>query len=305
MKQLLPLFLILGQQRPFVSGWSYTQYWATVASSGWAGLSTHTGVTCPTGTPPRPTSTTTNTSTIELLLPNTISEFEEDKITVPITMTYFDLPANVSFTAGVTDYSVIVSDFACASDHVSSSITDTHFYAPAIISNPPSCTLTSFHYTTSYSVSLGDSQLISQAMGSSIAELITQVTSVISTDLGGQQVKSTYTAVFMSKEAFGPNGIQAAPNEEGYLSECVDPRRYLCSANPYSLTPSDIMASPGSCSITPVTYPPGSGSTGGSGSPAASTTRASSQKGEAFRQHIDLTLWGILLAIGLVTLVLL
>ncbi|KAH6714594.1 hypothetical protein BKA61DRAFT_605546 [Leptodontidium sp. MPI-SDFR-AT-0119] len=162
--------------------------------------------------------------------------------------------------------------FRCGSSQTTSptSTIDTSYYAPLVISAPSSCMKTSFLYTTSrtiYARSIGEdrsTELVDQATESSEALFITTYIYTLSTNLGGQAVTTTRCDVYLSDGAVV--GLQTT-DEAYYLSQCVDPRRYLC-------TSTSTVAS-GSCPTTGGVYPP-SGTTGGVLSTGTSVATASS-----------------------------
>lgn len=101
----------------------------------------------------------------------------------------------------------------------------THYYVPVNFSNPKSCTKTTFTYTDSIDVVLPDS-LTAQATDSSLAAYVTTYVSTISTNLGGQAVTTSRCDVYLNSQAVP----EATILNNGYLTECVDPRRSTCSA---------------------------------------------------------------------------
>ncbi|GAM43804.1 hypothetical protein EIK77_004402 [Talaromyces pinophilus] len=103
---------------------------------------------------------------------------------------------------------------------------ETFYYAPVTLSNPATCTKTSFTYTDSLGVSLPDS-LVPQATDSSVAAYVTTYVTTVSTDLGGQAVTTSRCDVYLNSQADPSAEIDGA---EYYLTECVDPRRSTCSA---------------------------------------------------------------------------
>ncbi|KAF7170208.1 hypothetical protein CNMCM5623_002705 [Aspergillus felis] len=274
---LTPLLCLL-QLSSFVSAWSYTYYiapWTT--SDSWNGNITTTTTVCPTGSiaAPTSTSTSTGTTTIDVFYENnrigTLYETDKTSVTVSITNTYLYLPPHMPVTAAAS--LGFMKAFMCHADRPQATRgLETQYYAPVVISNPASCTLTGFLYTTVYSINLGPAQLLAQGMSSPNVELVTAVTQAKSTDLGGQAIQTSYTAVYLNAQAFGSAGLTIHPNEYSYLTECVDPRRYTCS--------SAILASPGGCPITEVPYPPVATSTGESsvGRSRPSQTQAAGAK---------------------------
>jgi len=106
--------------------------------------------------------------------------------------------------------------------------------------NSASCTLTTFSYTTTHRVQLsgfGDRTqgqpepwwLVNptpQAMDPSVLESASTYISSISTDIDGTVMTTTRCDVFLNQHAIV--NLQPAPTEARLLSECVDPRRWLC-----------------------------------------------------------------------------
>ncbi|KAK4099300.1 hypothetical protein N658DRAFT_498448, partial [Parathielavia hyrcaniae] len=115
----------------------------------------------------------------------------------------------------------------------------THYYAPVVISNPASCTLTSFAYTSARPFYLDalPSRAIpdfdSQATESVHALAVTTFVSTLSTNLGGQDVTASVCEVYLREDAFAasPSGGGGSPvvPTGGVHMQCVDPRVYECS----------------------------------------------------------------------------
>jgi hypothetical protein len=117
---------------------------------------------------------------------------------------------------------------------------DTTVYAPVVITNLASCTLTSYSYTTSISGHLGprfalletlDSMpgVLSQATdtgpdGPALAVSTYVVT--LSTNLGGQAVTTTRCDIFLKPGQV--SGLRIDSQDEQFMEECVDPRLYRC-----------------------------------------------------------------------------
>lgn len=147
----------------------------------------------------------------------------------------------------------------------------THYYIPNTISNPETCTKTSFTYTDSIQVQLPDS-LTQQATESSLATFVTTYLSTISTNLGGQAVTTLRCDVYLNSKAVPSIGLGGA---EHYLTECVDPRHSTCTAGENQQATGS-----GGCGGV---YPPTGGSsivsTSTVGSPASSTQTGSASRG--------------------------
>lgn len=112
-----------------------------------------------------------------------------------------------------------------ADSNTASPTITTHYYAPVTLSNPTSCTKTTFSYTDSVDVDLPDT-LTAQATDSSLATYVTTYVSTIRTDLGGQAVTTSRCDVYLNSKAIP----SATIFNDGFLTECVDPRRATCSA---------------------------------------------------------------------------
>lgn len=104
----------------------------------------------------------------------------------------------------------------------------TNYYLPVTLSNPASCTKTSFTYTDSARVFLPDF-LEAQATESSIATFVSNYVSTISTNLGGQEVTTSRCDVYMNNKIVPTSSIDLI-DYKGYLHECIDPRRSMCSS---------------------------------------------------------------------------
>jgi len=291
-------FLTLSLYNGIVAGWTSTGYWVTSPSvnSGWFTTSTYTYSTqvYPT-TSVSPTFT--NFTTIIVPVSQAFGYFY-----YPITVTDFYLPSTALTSTNVTGCSgdLCTSTSSTPSTPTvtnTSSSLSTRYFAPYTITQPTTCTKTSFLYTTSTVIFPTDVEyfwpgidIAAQATQPAEAILVTTYVVTLSTNLGGQAVTTTNCDVYLKDGAavsLGPDQIA-----EGYLSQCVDPRRYLCS---------DTVAANGGCPTGNGAYPPvgaGGGSSGGGG--GAATT--SSQRGEgggfvwlASRGLVVLTLiWSLL-----------
>ena len=126
----------------------------------------------------------------------------------------------------------------------------TNYYHEMVVSNPTSCTQTSYEYTTRQSVNpyfMTDiPDATRQATEEEQALLVTTWVSTKSTNLGGQAVTTSICDVYLKQDMIkgvGPNVELSA------MSECVDPRVYTCD---YKTS-----ATPGlQCLTTGQTYPP-------------------------------------------------
>ncbi len=152
---------------------------------------------------------------------------------------------------------------------LSSQTATTRFWAPLIITNPESCTKTSFSYTSSqqqFPNFLVPSSMAAQATESAEALLITTLVVTVSTDLGGQAVTTTVVDIYLKTDAVG--GVEPLV-ETTFLNQCVDPSSYMCQISiPPLLT---------GCGPTPITYPPRAGGvTAGSGSSSSGASAGAS-----------------------------
>lgn len=143
------------------------------------------------------------------------------------------------------------------------SLVQTRYFVPVLITQPSSCTKTSFSYTSSlmiYPEKL-PGLMYTQATLSGEATFITTIVEVISTNLGGQAVTASVIEVYLNTDA-----VQSVkPSQQAkYLSECVDPSSFLCPA------PTPTALSFG-CGPQPITYPPLAQAAGSSATQAAST----------------------------------
>ncbi|KAK4119281.1 hypothetical protein N657DRAFT_650396 [Parathielavia appendiculata] len=109
----------------------------------------------------------------------------------------------------------------------SSTIT-TKYYALVVISNPASCTRTSFAYTSARSLDRPSAtdmpDFEEQATQSAHALAVTTYVSTLSTNLGGQDVTTSVCEVYLREGAL----VDIEP-DDGVHFDCVDPRVYYCS----------------------------------------------------------------------------
>jgi hypothetical protein len=265
---IIRIFLTLSLYNGIVAGWTYTRYW-TIGSAADQLFTTSTDTYAeqvyPTGSV---SPTSTDFTTITDPVSNPFGYFY-----YPVTITDFYVPSTAS---------VCTADSGCPGDpHAStatmndtSSSISTRYFAPYTITQPTTCTKTSFLYTASTVVyptdldgyeNLPGIDIAAQATQTAEAVLVTTYVVTVSTDLGGQVVAMTECDVFLKDGA----AVSLGPNEaeQGYLAECVDPRRYLCS---------DAVAANGGCPTGNWAYPP----VGGSGSRGGGAATTSSQRGE-------------------------
>lgn len=161
----------------------------------------------------------------------------------------------------------------------------TRYFVPLVVQNPSSCTKTSFSYTSSTTVNPRNppGSLYLQAAESAEAVFVTTYVVTLSTDLGGQPVTTTYVDAYLSSGAV----LSLTPVDPiaSYLSECVDPSSYLCSA---SYTVTEYLG----CTFGPTTYSPTAPSTGGSLVPSTNSasnpaTTSSWNGGESVTKLLD------------------
>lgn len=147
----------------------------------------------------------------------------------------------------------------------------TRWFAPLVIANPKSCTLTSFSYTSSALVAPDSvftkpySNLLPQATESPMVKASTTYVATLSTNLGGQAVTTSVCDIYLDT---GAAEVSPDDKQSTYLSQCVDPSSFLCA------TTTGAALDPSACVIGPITYPPGGqtpAGTGGAASPTSST----------------------------------
>ncbi|CZR69853.1 uncharacterized protein PAC_19753 [Phialocephala subalpina] len=240
-----------------VAGWTYTNYYTLDTTD--AISTTYNIKVYPTGPV---TATSTNISTA--LVSYTGNGFGFTQI-YPVTITELFLSPNASVCSA--------GSISCGSSTTTTSTIDTSYYAPLVISAPSSCTKTSFLYTTSQTIHLTDigddrsTELVDQATESSEALFVTTYIYTLSTNLGGQAVTTTRCDVYLSEGAV----VLQSTDEAYYLSQCVDPRRYLCTST--TTVPS------GSCPTTVGAYPPNGKSGGVSSTGTSVATSSPTSKG--------------------------
>lgn len=177
----------------------------------------------------------------------------------------------------------------------------TRYYAPLLIAQPSTCTQTSFSYTSSR-------EIYPNQLPSSMGTQATESASVtfistnfgVNTNLGGQAVTTTVVEIYLI-----PNAVQNVnPGDEArYLTQCVDPSSFLCSA------PTPALLAFG-CGPQPITYPPRAQATGGttaqptSTSGSGATPATTSTKSGAQELHRPGP-WSICLAVATLAMVML
>ncbi|KAM7208180.1 hypothetical protein V8F20_001460 [Naviculisporaceae sp. PSN 640] len=249
-------FLHLLSLLPSTLAWTRTDHWQTsVITTTSKKLYTSSIPVFPTGSPaPKPISSNTSTTVITT---------KPIVALVSTYLTYLVTVTDLFYAASETKNLCISTGFTRCSPTPTfiqpgtTSIT-TNFYAPVLIQNPSSCTLTSYSYTTRQSVNvpiMDDSipAVAQQATQSAQAALVTTWVSTRSTNLGGQAVTTTMVDVYLKEGAVGGIGPL---DELSAMSECVDPRSLWCSISTYE--------TPGaSCQTEGQVYPPTEASDGG------------------------------------------
>jgi hypothetical protein len=218
-----------------VAGWTYTEYLTVVTTEGFDLQTTTTAVTVsPTG-PVSPTKTEITTAATGIYYGAQYGVFN-----ITVTDLYLGpgasvcTPSNFQFTCSP---STTASMLAGAFNTIETSV-----WAAVTISNPSTCTQTSFTYTTSSPgilENLGEQvqfpTIFNEAAdtGSNGEGLfVTTYISTVSVDLGGQPITTTRCDIWLKNGAL--ESIAPNESEQLYLSNCVDPRRYLCSDDPES-----------------------------------------------------------------------
>ncbi|KAJ5380934.1 uncharacterized protein N7496_003362 [Penicillium cataractarum] len=212
---IIPLFLLSFVWAQSSAAWRVTYYGTeTVVPLAWGGETT-------TITP------VVTTAPLTVSPISTSSDYHTDYATgkelasgiISVTTEYLILP-------NVTGLPVSAFFFDPPTESTTASPTvTTQYYLPVTLSNPASCTKTTFTYTDSISIILPDS-LTAQATDSSLATYVTTYISTISTNLGGQAVTTSRCDVYLNSKAIPSATIW----DDSYLTECVDPRRSTCSA---------------------------------------------------------------------------
>ncbi|KAK3311701.1 uncharacterized protein B0T15DRAFT_522308 [Chaetomium strumarium] len=110
----------------------------------------------------------------------------------------------------------------------------TRYFVPLTVSNPTFCSNTQFRYTESARVSV-PAELRSQATNTDLATLVTTY-AYTSTDGSGKAVTTSLCDVFLHASVVGePNGVEptmtAVVEGGGYLYDCEDPRRRVCTGS--------------------------------------------------------------------------
>jgi hypothetical protein len=225
---LTPLFLILYVSN--VACWTYTEYLTVVTTSTIEDFGF--GSTIPTTviftvSPTGPVSPTkTEITTVEATL------VEQAVLNITVTDLYLAPGASVCSN----------DQFTCSASTTAATLNtiDTSVWAAVTISNPSTCTQTSFIYTTSSVVVLSDLYVGYQTFQTVLNEatdtgpngealFVTTFVSTVSVDLGGQPITQTFCDIWLKNGAL--QSLALNENEVNYLAECVDPRRYLCNGD--------------------------------------------------------------------------
>ncbi|KAJ5111442.1 hypothetical protein N7532_001977 [Penicillium argentinense] len=210
LKTLLPLLTLIFQ--PAFGAWAVTQY--VIVRNITTGLIpdyVESSTVFPTASV-SPISTST-TVAHEYLYP---TQNGNGVATISVTTSYLMLPTEPADLPVVTE---------------SPTPTETHsiktnYYIPVTVSNPESCTMTDFTYTDTIGISLS-SALASGATDTRLALFVTTYESTISTNLGGQPVTTAVCDVYFKSNAFPVDDFRV--EDDHLLSECVDPRRHVCT----------------------------------------------------------------------------
>ncbi|KAK6544817.1 hypothetical protein TWF694_001500 [Orbilia ellipsospora] len=152
---------------------------------------------------------------------------------VNITVTFATLPADASVCDAYADCSPPIT--------YNNNGISTDIYAPLLITNKPSCTLSSVSYTTSSLVyqldGLDFPTLLDQATDTGskgVALFVTTYTVTVDYNLGGQPILATSCSIWLKDGAVRLNPGNRADysmTEDEYLIQCGDPRRYLCTTS--------------------------------------------------------------------------
>jgi len=287
-------FLTLALYNGIVAGWTYTRYWVTSYTLDdlfTTSTDTYARQVYPTGlVSPTSTNFITTTASYDLV---DIGYFY-----YPITITDFYVPSSASICTNETGCPGDPHASTTTVTNISSSIS-TRYFVPYTITQPTTCTKTSFLYTTStvvFPTELDSDyywpgiDIAAQATQPAEAVLVTTYVVTLSTNLGGQAVTMTDCDVYLKDGAAVSLGTDQVA--QSFLAQCVDPRRYLCS---------DTVAANGGCPTGNGAYPPvGAGGESGGAGGGATTTSSQRGKGPGFvglasRGLVVLTLiWSLL-----------
>jgi hypothetical protein len=288
--RILYLALLLADR---AAAWSLTNYFTTSIWTGGTVSSTYT-LSIPVSPTGSVSATSSNITTSSETVPLFYLGPAPETLIYEITVTNLFLPTNAPVCVPLNSFDVTTGYCSTSSTSrtTASPTITTRYFVPVIISNPSSCTQTSFSYTSSQDVDLSylPSIVRTQATESPEALFITTYVVTVSTNLGGQAVTTSVCDVYLKSDAV--TGVLPVV-EASYLSQCVDPSKFRCSTT--RLGPSDNV-----CGPLPITYP-SSGKTGGATGTntgaGSSTTSKSGAKGLAGAIH-----WGFVASAGTFTL---
>lgn len=279
--------------------WTYTEYLSVVTTKGIDLVTTTAAITVsPTG-PVSPTSTNVTTLSTAFVFGG---------------LAYFNLTVTDLYLGpGASVCTPSLYAFTCSASTTTTSTLnplDTIFtwvWAAVTLSNPSTCTQTSFTYTTSsFNILELDTDytefptIFDEAVdtgSSGEALFVTTYVSTLGSDLGGQAITSTYCEIWLKNGALasiGPND-----DESYYLDNCADPRRYLCSGghrNSATCGTDWIGTYPMITGATGPKSTPASTTSKGSGPTSSSTTKASESNGMNCLIYSDLSLMAIVAA---------
>jgi hypothetical protein len=209
------LFLTAAQ---LSTAWLVKYYATEEIQDGWGWVTRKTTVSPVVTTAPltvEPTSTSTTYST-DYLSREGVGNYQ-----INVTTEYLILPNATNLP--VSAFFVYAPPIPTENPSVT-----TNYYLPVTLSNPASCTKTEFTYTDSTRILL-PKFLKAQATASSIATFVSNYVSTISTNLGGQAVTTSICDIYMNDKIVPMTAIDLIDYER-YLSECIDPRRSMCSS---------------------------------------------------------------------------
>jgi hypothetical protein len=263
-----------------VAAWTSTNYYSPTLTMGFYDVTSTTTQQSvyPTGSV---IGTLTNSSTLNFIDEGVIFGSGRARATYVITITNIYLGPSASVCDTTSDYLFIGSEYKTpcpvhSSTTISTSSVDpatptvsTRYFAPLIMANPSSCTMTSFSYTSSALIAPDSvftrayATFLEQLVEPGVILLSTTNVFTLSTNLGGQAVTTSVCDIYVGS---GVAVVDMNYAQSSYLSQCVDPSSFLCATS-YS-TP-DLSG----CGQMPITYPPsGHAVTGGPTSPTTSTT---------------------------------
>jgi hypothetical protein len=223
-------------------GWTYTEYLSTSLTSYFDGGSVFptTWTVIPTG-PVSPTLSNISRTQTTVDVGGGIDLFAS----ITVTVTDLFLGPNASVCTFIASD---ILDNGCTPTPATDDGISTTYWAPVIVTEPPSCTMTSFTYTTSSAVGFDAFNAAMDFETSSYPSLSNQatatgsggealfVTTYVSTSTVYPGVPPTTTTacdVYLKSDAVAGIKLWA---ETQYLDQCVDPRRYLCGNDGGTMT---------------------------------------------------------------------